>query len=110
MDLDDLFAMATHLQCAMCQHQFPNDGQHDVGFKVESEEDLEDVYDEVSCCDDPLYDAHITSDKPLFPPEDPESDVNLDAYVANNPRLGIYGDQWHYRVGEDLLEQIGEGP
>lgn len=110
MELDDLFAKATHLRCAMCFNRFPNDGNHDIGFKVESEADLDDVYDEVSCCDDPVYDAEIISDKPLFPPEDPESEANQDAFIGNNPRLNIYGDQWHYRISEDLLDIINEGP
>lgn len=110
MTLDELYAKATHLRCAMCQHMFPNNGRHDIGFVVASEADIEDVYDEVNCCNDPLYDGLIISDTPMFPPDDPDSEANQEAYIAANPRLDIHADQWHYQIDDDLLDVIkGQG-
>lgn len=97
---------ATHIRCVMCSHRFKNDGDHDLDFKVESEADLDDAYDDVLCCGDQFLQAEIVSEKPLYPEDDRESEVNQDAFVAYNPGAGIYGDQWHYTVNEDLIDAL----
>lgn len=105
MTLDELYAKATHIRCAMCSTSTRND-EGRITFLVESEADLDDAYDDMDCCDDPVLEAEIVSERPMFPPHDPDSEANQDAYVAANPRLGLYSDSWHYLIGDDLLDVI----
>lgn len=99
MNEQELWSQATHVHCLNC-------GEHTeldyIDVTLDSEDDLDEAYDAVECCDNPALEAEIHSDKPLFA----NDEANDDARIRSNPVLGIYADKYQYHVGEDLMEQL----
>ena len=98
---DQLWAMSTHVHCLTCGSETELDY---LDLKFENEDDLDQAYDAVECCNDPALEAQIVSSKPLFDSDE----ANADAHIAANPRLGLYQDVYQYHPGEDLLNQLSE--
>lgn len=96
---ESLWKQVTHLHCHNCNTRTEVDF---LGFDLESQDDLDDAYDEVECCDDPILEAEIHSDEPLFD----NDEVNDDFVIKANPRLGIESNRYEYTVDEDLLNRL----
>jgi hypothetical protein len=91
----EVWQKATHARCFMCNQKIELEGV----MTVDDEGDIDELYDLIECCDDPSYELLIISDKPIFQSEE----ANDDAKISENPALGIYADEYHYTIGEDLM-------
>ena len=100
----DIYPKTTHLHCLTCDTTSSFKSLVTVPPKDEAE--IDTYYDVVSCCGDPFLEALLISDKPLFPEDNPDSEVNMDAVIDENPRLGIEKTHWKYTVDEDFFNKL----
>lgn len=98
---DDLYAMSTQVYCLSCGTETD---LIELDLTLDTEDDMDEAYERVACCQDPALEARIISENPLFDSEE----ANADALIAANPRLGRYHDVYQYHPGEDLLIQVNQ--
>src|SRR4029079_494894 len=55
----DIWEKATHVHCMVCDYHM------ELPVHLDSEGDIDDLYDELECCDDPAFEVVIVSDIPL---------------------------------------------
>lgn len=100
----DIYPRATHLHCLTCDTESSFEALFTVPPKDESE--VDSYYDVVTCCGDPYIEAVIISDKPLFPEDNPDSEVNSDHMIDVNPRLGIDEPVWKYLLNDEFFDKL----
>lgn len=92
----ELFSKTTHISCVMCKTVMP---VKQVGFTPASKDEVEDAYELTSCCDDPVLEALIISDVPLFADGDKAAPINDDYWN--------YGtDRYEYTLNDDFINEV----
>lgn len=93
VQVEELVAKATHGRCVMCDELVPLDV---YGI---TEPNMDDFSELVCGCDEPYIVPVIVSDTPLFPPDDPDGELNADYF-----HFGM--KKYMYDLGDDFFDRL----